>query len=85
LGTGHEITCIACDDSGDDSTRLATGTRDRLVQVWKLDSKAQLHPVFSVQLDMTVPKAVVFGANGNKDIYVLGVFDGNLYVIPFPP
>jgi hypothetical protein len=53
-----------------------------LVQVWKFDSKAQLHSVFSVQLDMTVPKAVAFAGDGSKDVYVFGVFDGNLYVLP---
>jgi hypothetical protein len=72
---------MAC-DSTEDAVRLAIGSRDRLVQVWKLDHKGQLHSVFSVQLDMTVPKGVAFAENTDKDIYVFGLYDGNLYVCP---
>ena len=68
-----------CDNATDDSVRLAIGTRDKLVQVWKLDLKGQLHSVFSVQLDVTILKGVAFSEN-NRDIYVFGLYDGNLYV-----
>jgi hypothetical protein len=80
LGTGCEITCIDCDFSIEDTVRLAIGTRDMLVQVWELDPEEKMRSVFSVRLDVTVPKAVAFADNRAKDVYVFGLYDGNMYV-----
>lgn len=79
LGTGCEITCMVCDNT-EETTRLVVATRDRIVQMWKLDLKGQVQSVFSVQLDVMVPKGVAFVENAAKDIYVFGLYDGNLYV-----
>lgn len=73
VGTGREILCIAKDSL---DSRLAVGTRDRLVQVWKY-TKSQLLPIFSVTLDSTVPKTVVF-SDKDASILVFGLCDGNL-------
>ena len=80
LGTGCEITCIDCDFSVEDTVRLVIGTRDRLVQVWELDPEEKMKSIFSVQLNVTVPKAVAFADNRAKDVYVFGLYDGNMYV-----
>ena len=79
LGTGCEITCMVCDNT-EETTRLVVATRDQIVQMWKLDLKGQVQSVFSVRLDVTVPKGVAFVENAAKDIYVFGLYDGNLYV-----
>jgi hypothetical protein len=70
------------DTDTDDAVRLAIGTRDRVVQVWTLDPRGHLHSVFSVQLKVTVPKGVALAENITKDIYVFGLYDGNMYVRP---
>jgi hypothetical protein len=77
LGTGLEITCIAYDPLSESEIRLAVGTRGRLVQVWRMDTRTQLHAAFSVQLDKTVPKSVAFSEN-SEDIHVFGLYDGNV-------
>lgn len=61
--------------------RVAIGTRDKLVQVWEIDTAGKMQSVFSVQLDVTVPKAVAFAGNHGKDVYVFGLYDGNMHVI----
>jgi hypothetical protein len=78
LGSGGELTCMACDTSHDSKVRIVTGTRDRMVQVWKFDSKSVLNSIFSVQLGFTVPVAVGFADNAAKDVYVFGFFDSQL-------
>lgn len=75
IGTGAEIMALAFDTSSVDSIRIALGTRDRVVQVHRLDSRGQLSPVFSVQLNGTVPGDVAFIDN-TRDIYVFGPYDG---------
>lgn len=54
------------------------GTRDKVVQVFQLDGKGELRSIFSIQLDATIPIAVCFADNTAKDLYVLGLFNGQL-------
>lgn len=77
LASGLELTCMAYDE---DTTRLVTGNRDRIVQLWNFDSKDGLVPVFTVQLDSTVPKALGFMDNVTRDLYVFGLYNGQWYV-----
>ena len=56
---------------------MVIGTRDRLVQVWSIDSNAQMRTVFSVQLDKTVPKAVAFTEHSGN-VHVFGLYDGDV-------
>jgi hypothetical protein len=58
---------------GANDTRLVVGTRDMVVQVWKVGSTVE--NVFSVKLLRTVPSAVAFAENG-RDIMVFGREDG---------
>jgi hypothetical protein len=44
--------------------------------VWTYDSK-RLHSVLSVQLDVTVARAISFSSNV-KELHVFGLFDGQL-------
>jgi hypothetical protein len=53
-------------------------TWDRVVQVFRFDSKRDIVPVFVVQLDVMVPAAISFVDRATKDICVFSVFDGNL-------
>jgi hypothetical protein len=77
LGTGLEITCIADDPHSESEIRVIVGTRGRLVQVWALDTKGNMHAVFSVQLDKTVPKSLAFAENG-EDVHVFGLYNGDV-------
>jgi WD40 repeat protein len=76
LGTGKEITCLAWDTSDRVDFKLATGTRDSLIQVWTLNSNAQLQSIFAVQLGKTVPSSLAFADNDDQDVLVFGLFDG---------
>ena len=53
IGTGREIMAISCDTS-EIGTWVLTGTWDRCVQVWVLDSRHNLLNIFSVELPATV-------------------------------
>ncbi|KAG1865293.1 hypothetical protein F4604DRAFT_1586174 [Suillus subluteus] len=76
LGSGFEITCMVWDStSSEANTRIAVGTRDKIVQVLVLNPNSQLQAVFSVRLDNTVPKSVAFSDNGC--VYVFGLYNGN--------
>ncbi|KAF8514003.1 hypothetical protein BU17DRAFT_68559 [Hysterangium stoloniferum] len=63
---------------GDTKVRFAVGTRDKIVQVWNYDPKGVLHPVFSVELGITVPRHLGFADNITQDIYVFGLFNGQM-------
>ncbi|KAF8573981.1 WD40 repeat-like protein [Ramaria rubella] len=73
IGKGFEITCIMCNNA---SGCIAISTRDSIVQVWNFDSNKGLRPLFSVQLDSTVPKSLGFVDNTAQDLYVFGMYNG---------
>jgi hypothetical protein len=60
--------------------RLQWGTWDKVIQVLKIITKSELQSVFSIKLEITVPIAISFADNTAKDIYVLGLFNGQLWV-----
>lgn len=62
-------------------SRVAIGMRDRIVQVYRLDSAGLLHPIFSVQLDKSVPVALSFCDNAARDVMVFGLFDGKVVTL----
>ena len=47
------------------------------VLLYRLESDTKLVPIFSVELDCSVPAALAF-AKINKDIIVFGMKDGNV-------
>lgn len=79
IGTGKEIMCLTYDHSGND-TRIATGTRDKRVQVWSFDFKGPLIPVFSIELSTTIPRMINFNRTASRHILVFGMYDGEMYV-----
>ena len=68
--------------SDSNTTRIATGTRDKCVQVWLFDSTT--HQLNGVSLKAygdgkgIIPKALAFDANKEQDLYVFGLHDGGL-------
>lgn len=82
LARGEEITSITVDISAEKTVRIATGTRDRCVQVWLFDSSTrELKEVYSMAYGDgkgIVPKALAFDANEERDFYVFGLYDGGL-------
>ncbi|KAG2747123.1 WD40 repeat-like protein [Suillus brevipes Sb2] len=80
IGTGKEIMCLTYDHTGDD-TRIATGTRDRRVQVWAFDFKGPLIPIFSVELSTTIPRTVNFNRTPGRNVLVFGMYDGEIHTL----
>jgi hypothetical protein len=82
LARGEEITSITADISGEKTVRIATGTRDRCVQIWLFDSSTrELKKVYSMAYrdgKGIVPKALAFDSNEERDFYVFGLYDGGL-------
>ncbi|KAF8592243.1 WD40 repeat-like protein [Ramaria rubella] len=78
IGKGFEITCITCNNV---SGRITIGTRDSIVQVWNFNSNKGLHPLFSVQLDSTVPKSLCFVDNTAQDLYLFGMYNGQWHTL----
>lgn len=70
---------MACGASEDD-IQLILGTEDRVVQQFKLDFNAKLVPIFSIQLDNSIPATIAFDGN-DEDILVFGLRDGNVCVV----
>ncbi|KAG2135313.1 WD40-repeat-containing domain protein [Suillus clintonianus] len=62
-----KIMCLTYDHTGDD-THIATGTRDRRVQVWAFDFKGPLIPIFSVELSTTIPRTVNFNRTPGRNL-----------------
>ena len=70
------------DISGRMTTRIATGTRDKCVQVWSFDSSSRklvsVHSsAFSQEKDI-VHKSLAFESNEKQDLCIFGLYDGGL-------
>ena len=50
---------------------------DRAVLLYRLESDTKLVPIFSVELDCSVPAALALAKN-NEDVIVFGMKDGNV-------
>lgn len=82
IGRGGEILSLAADTTTGNTTRIATGTRDKCVQVWTFEpitpKLVSIHSsAFSENKDI-VPKALAFDNDPNRDLYIFGIFDGGL-------
>ncbi|KAG1764295.1 WD40-repeat-containing domain protein [Suillus occidentalis] len=80
IGNGKEIMCLTYDHAGDD-TRIASGTRDRRVQVWSFNFKGLLIPIFSVELSTTIPRTVNFKHSASRNLLVFGMYDGEVHTL----
>jgi hypothetical protein len=74
----NEIMCITGKSFGTGDTRVIIGTRDSVVQVWKISGTA-IENVFSVKIPRTVPSAAAF-VEHSQDVLVFGREDGALCV-----
>ena len=83
VGTGCEILSLAVDTKGRQPCRIACGTRNQHVQVFSVGDQWELQSIFSIQLSGTVPKSVTFSGNSRGDIYVFGLYDGQMLVVSF--
>jgi hypothetical protein len=72
---------VSWDITNEATVRLASGTRDRLVQLWTFNGK-DLQSIFSIKLTETVPRAIGFADNASADLYVIGMYAGSWYVFP---
>lgn len=81
VGGGGEIMSMTWLPSDSATTRIAVGTRDRIVACWNLDSNYQLHTVFSIILDTTIPATIDLVRNTANDIRVFGLCDGWMLVL----
>jgi len=73
---------LTADTTRGNATRIATGTRDKCVQVWSFDSSSRkldsIHSnAFGHGKDI-VPKGLAFEGNEKQDLYVFGLYDGGL-------
>lgn len=78
LGSGAEITCLAWVSVDPECYRVAAGTYAKQIQVCHMDGKGQVTPIYSVELDSTIPKAIGFMSKSSKDLFVFGMWDGQL-------
>jgi hypothetical protein len=76
VATGREIICVT--HSHGNLARIALGTRDGVVEVFKIDAKGELNVVFCIQLESTVPISVSFIDNTARDVLVFGLYDGKM-------
>lgn len=72
-GEGCEIASLATDAG---TCRIASAARDGSIQVWTFNAEESLISLFSVRLDRTTPICVAFKDNTTKDIFVVGIYDG---------
>lgn len=75
----NEIMCITGRSFATGDTRLIIGTRDSVIQVWKMGNNSAIKNVFSVKIPRTVPSATAFIEN-LRDILIFGREDGTLWV-----
>ena len=73
---------LTADTTRGNATRIATGTRDKCVQVWSFDSSSRklvsIHSnAFGCDKDI-MPKGLAFETNERQDLHVFGLYDGGL-------
>lgn len=72
---------LAADFVDQENVRLAAGTREKTVQVWEV-RQTRLISLFSVKIE-SVPKTIIFEGNTKHDLFVIGLYDGELYSASF--
>ena len=77
-GQGAEILSIASYEADDASFRIALATFDSRIQVWSINSWFQQKTVFSIQLNMTIPRALTFAPDVSQNVLLFGLDDGHM-------
>ncbi|KAF8592420.1 hypothetical protein K439DRAFT_1610227 [Ramaria rubella] len=82
-GLGYPVYCGQTAEDFEElwCKRVGTGFEVTIMQVWSIDATEVLCPVFSVQLDTTVPKTLGFVHNMAKDLYVFGLYNGRWHML----
>ena len=80
LGSGTAITCIATGTSDRAATRLATASRDGLVQAWVFTLPNKLENTFSLNFANTIPIGLAFvnNAGESENILFFDLVNGNM-------
>lgn len=78
LGSGVAITCLTCGASDRVSTRLATASRDGLVQSWVFTLSGRLENVFSCNFSGTIPIGLAFAENTACNVHFFDLVTGNM-------
>ncbi|KAG6912618.1 hypothetical protein DXG01_013419 [Tephrocybe rancida] len=80
MAVPSEITGLAFDAA---TNRLAVCNRNSAVQAFAVDTKMELHQIFSVIIDNHLPKAIAFHHAGSehKDILTFGMHDGFIHML----
>ena len=73
VGKGKEITSLTKNKPPGQLHQIATGTEDQVTLLYLLDG-AKLVPLFSVQIDRSIPACISFAEN-KEDILVFGLKD----------
>lgn len=82
VAEGSEITDIATFTEPGSRLRVAVAARDQMI--CRLDfTSDNMCEIFGIRLERTLPKMVAFAENG-VDLWILGMYDGNLYVTCAP-
>lgn len=78
LGSGTAITCVATGTSDRAAMRLATASRDGLVQAWVFTLPNRLENTFSLNFTNTIPIGLAFAANPGGDILFFDLVAGRM-------
>ena len=57
---------------------IVLATFDSQIQLWCIDSWFQQKTVFSIQLDTTIPQALMFAPDVSQNILLFGLDDGHM-------
>ena len=80
LGSGTAITCIATGASDRAAMRLATASRDGLVQAWVFTLPNKLENTFSLNYTNTIPIGLAFvnSAGESENVLFFDLVNGNM-------
>jgi hypothetical protein len=82
IGFSSQIACIISKTYTQSPVRLAVGTRNKCIQVFTFNHKKSIQPLFAIKLEVTVPVLLGFVDNPRKDLYIFGLYNGYLYMLP---
>ncbi|KAI0766263.1 WD40-repeat-containing domain protein [Irpex lacteus] len=81
LGSGTAITCVATGPSDRAAMRLATASRDGLVQAWVFTLPNRLENTFSLNFTNTIPIGLAFADNTRGDLLFFDLVAGRMHIL----
>ncbi|GJJ15453.1 hypothetical protein Clacol_009731 [Clathrus columnatus] len=73
IANGVEITCLTAHH---ETSRIAVGMRDSVVQIWCIEANNTLSLLWSIKVETTMPQGISFRAKGGCELDVFRSFDG---------